>query len=302
MKPRWNRTASAWMTTAVLTVALSACGTPAPTVDSTTAVESPAPSVSEPTAPDTPGTIPAPIQRAPSPSESEVPSSAPAAPSPSPEPSVAPSTSPPAEPRPEAAGLSDPSSVTVVVNKRRPLNPIDYFPSGLVLPAVPLAVQEPNALLRGDTAAAVEELFEAAANDGVGLTMVSGYRSYQDQVSTYEHWVAQRGGNTAEADRISARAGFSEHQTGLAFDVGQSDGACTLSSCFADTAAGQWMTANAHRFGFIQRYPSGAEGITGFSGESWHYRYVGVDVAEAMRDEGVATLEEYFGLPPAPGY
>ena len=64
----------------------------------------------------------------------------------------------------------------------------------------------------------------------------------------------------------------------------------------------RWMAANAHRFGFILRYPLGAEGITGFSGEAWHYRYVGVELAQAMRKDGVATLEEYFNLPPAPGY
>ena len=302
MTPRGHRTASAWMTTAVLLVALSACGTPAPTVSSTTAAATP-PSVSpEAAATHSPGTIPAPVQRPPSPAGSAVPTSVPA--SPVSEPSVPPTTSPPptSAPTPEAVEYSDPSSVTVVVNKRRPLDPIDYVPSGLVLPAVPLAVQEPNALLRGDTAAAVEELFAAAANDGVGLTIVSGYRSYQDQVSTYEHWVVQNGGDTAAADRISARAGFSEHQTGLAFDVGQADGACTLSPCFADTPAGQWTAANAHRFGFILRSPNGAQEITGFSGEAWHYRYVGKDVAQAMREEGVATLEEYFGLPAAANY
>lgn len=198
--------------------------------------------------------------------------------------------------------MDDPASITVVVNKRRPLDPVDYFPSGLVLPNVPLAVQEANGLLRGETAAAVEDMFAAAQSDGVGLTVVSGYRSYQDQVSTYNHWVAQNGGNTAAADRISARAGHSEHQTGLAFDVGQSDGACTLSPCFADTAAGRWMAANAHRFGFILRYPGNAEHITGFAAESWHYRFVGEETAAAMRASGVATLEEHFGLPPAPGY
>lgn len=297
------------MTTAVLIVALSACGTPPPstdnpsTADVPTAAETPSPSAA-PGASLSTGTIPAPAQRTPAPVETSAAASVPPeSPVATPSPSVtASSPTPVAEAPAEPAELGDPASVTVVVNKRRPLNPVDYFPSGLVLPAVPLAVQEPNALLRGDTAAAVEELFAAAADDGVGLTMVSGYRSYQDQVSTYEHWVAQHGGNTAEADRISARAGFSEHQTGLSFDVGQADGACTLSSCFADTAAGQWMAENAHRFGFILRYPSGAQDITGFSGEAWHYRYVGVDVAQAMRDEGVATLEEYFGLPPAPGY
>ncbi|MFP5313775.1 MAG: M15 family metallopeptidase [Actinomycetes bacterium] len=301
---------SFWITTAALLAALSACGTPPPTVEGTPSAVAPVPSASspgptgppEPPATLPPGTIPAPAQRPPG-TPSAAPTTAP--PPPQPEPSAAAASSP-ATPataaRPDSAELSDPASVTVVVNKRRPLDPIDYFPSGLVLPAVPLAVQEPNALLRGDTAAAVQDLSAAAADDGVGLTLVSGYRSYQDQVSTYEHWVAQNGGDTAAADRISARAGFSEHQTGLAFDVGQDDGACTLSPCFADTAAGQWMAANAHRFGFILRYPNGAEGITGFSGEAWHYRYVGVDVAQAMRAEGTATLEEYFGLPAAPGY
>lgn len=318
------------MTTAVLLVALSACGTPPPALDTGTAAatQQPAPADS-PTAatasgaatPDDsePGEIPAPAERTPGSPARSTPAEAAAPPAGTPtitaspsastasatdSPSTAPSSasSGGASRASEPAELGDPSAVTVVVNKRRPLDPIDYSPAGLVLPAVPLAVQEPNALLRSDTAAAVEQLFAAAANDGVGLTLVSGYRSYQDQVSTYEHWVAQHGGDTAAADRISARAGFSEHQTGLAFDIGQSDGACTLSSCFADTAAGRWMAANAHRFGFILRYPNGAQDITGFSGESWHYRYVGVDIAQAMRSTGLPTLEQYFGLPPAPGY
>lgn len=306
MGRRRRRTTWAWITTTALTAALSACGTVPPTADnSTTPPNLPASSVPAPA--DTSGEIPAPAQRAPS---AQTPSA-----EPPPEPTTASTSSPPVleepdqpspstppEPPAEAEELGDPASIAVVVNKQRPLDPIDYFPSGLVLPGVALAVAEPNALLRADTSAAVEELFAAAANDGVGLTLVSGYRSYQDQVSTYEHWVAQHGGNVAEADRISARAGFSEHQTGLAFDVGQADGACTLSSCFADTAAGQWMAANAHEYGFVLRYPDGAQETTGFSGESWHYRYVGTDIASAMRGAGVATLEEFFGLPPAPGY
>ncbi|NJC23117.1 D-alanyl-D-alanine carboxypeptidase [Arthrobacter pigmenti] len=289
------------MTTTALVVVLSACGTPAPTTDGTAPASQPPPS----SAPQTPGEIPAPAQRPPSPAGNSAPPSPAAAPSTTPAvteepPAPAPSTAP--APPPEAEELSDPSSILVVVNKQRPLDPLDFFPSGLVLPAVPLAVAEPNALLRADTSAAVEQLFAAAADDGVGLTLVSGYRSYQDQVATYQHWVAQYGGNAAEADRISARAGYSEHQTGLAFDVGQADGACTLSSCFADTVAGQWMAENAHAFGFILRYPIGAQGVTGFSGEPWHYRYVGLEAAQAMRENGVATLEEFFGLPPAPGY
>lgn len=303
---RWFGSTSALTTTAAVTLALSACGAPAPTVTAATSPEvrpSSSLPVSEPSRP--PGEIPAPAQRTPG----STPSSAPAPPSASPStvpdrPSAeaTPSSSAPASPSTERPELSDPESVLVVVNKRRPLDPIDFSPSGLVLPAVPLAVAEPNALLRADTSAALEDMFAAAADDGVSLTLLSGYRSYQDQVSTYQHWVDQNGGSVEAADRISARAGYSEHQTGLAFDVGQADGACALQTCFASTPGGEWMTANAHRFGFIQRYPDGGETTTGFASESWHYRFVGPDVAGAMKERGITTLEEYAGLPAAPGY
>ncbi len=190
----------------------------------------------------------------------------------------------------------------MVVNKQRALQPVEFAPAELVLPQVSLAANQENALLRPDAAAAVEEMFAAAAVDGIGLTLVSGYRSYAVQVGTYNHWVNQYGGDTAAADNVSARPGFSEHQTGLAFDVGQSDGACTLGSCFADTPAGSWTADNAHRFGFIVRYQQGAQGVTGFFAEPWHLRFVGTETAGDMRDQGIVTLEEYFGLPAAPGY
>lgn len=144
-------------------------------------------------------------------------------------------------------------------------------------------------------------MFSAAQADGVNLTVVSAYRSYADQESTYAYWVSQYG-DAALADTVSARAGFSEHQTGLAVDIGQDDGACTLATCFSNTAAGRWAEANAASFGFIVRYPQGKDATTGFSWEPWHLRYVGTEIAGAMRSAGTATLEEYFGLPAAPGY
>ncbi|WP_434993322.1 M15 family metallopeptidase [Arthrobacter sp. Ld5] len=185
------------------------------------------------------------------------------------------------------------------MNKRRPLTPLDYAPADLRRPDV--ATPTGFDLLRPDAATAVEEMFAAAAADGVDLTMVSGYRSFADQESTYAYWVGQYGG-PAGADTVSARPGYSEHQTGLAFDIAQADGACTLVLCFKDTPAAQWAAGNAAEFGFILRYPLGFHEITGFSAESWHFRYVGRDVALAMKAAGTETLEEHFGLPPAPSY
>lgn len=229
----------------------------------------------------TTGEIPAPAQRAPKPA------------------TPVPASAEPATPAPGANSHTDPARIDVVVNKRRPLSPIDYAPAELRAPEVAIATDK--ALLRPETAAAVEQMFRAAADDGVGLTLVSGYRSYADQEATYSHWVAVYGG-AEQADTVSARPGYSEHQTGLAFDIGATDGTCTLSGCFQDTSAARWAAEHAADFGLLLRYPLGAAEITGFSAESWHFRFVGKDVALAMRSAGILTLEEHFGLPAAPSY
>ncbi|NKX53647.1 M15 family metallopeptidase [Arthrobacter mobilis] len=217
-------------------------------------------------------------------------------------PAPPPEPAPPAtEPVPAPAeGHDNPARLDVVVNKTRPLKPLDYAPADLRLPAVPLGPGGDAAVVRDATAGAVERMFAAAAADGVPMTLLSGFRSYQTQVSTYQHWVNVNG--QAGADRVSARPGYSEHQTGLAVDVGDPDGSCNLSACFGDTAAGQWVARNAHRFGFIVRYQPGQESVTGYAAEPWHLRYVGKDVAADMADRGVEALETYFGLPPAPDY
>lgn len=277
----------------LLALSLPACSAPEPTagVDTGTAVapssepgsapsSEPAPPAGDLPAPA--GSLPAPAQRTPAPAVTGGGAAA--------GPQVPPAA---------ADQHADPGAVGVVVNKRRPLTPLDYAPAELRLPAVATAAE--NALLRPDTAAAVEEMFAAAEGDGVGLVLVSGYRSYASQESTYAYWVGQYG-DPAGADTVSARPGYSEHQTGLAFDIGQSDGACTLVLCFRDTPAAQWAAAHAADFGFILRYPLGFHEITGFSAESWHFRYVGKDVSLAMKAAGTQTLEEHFGLPAAPSY
>jgi len=187
-----------------------------------------------------------------------------------------------------------------VVNKHRPLVPQDFVPADLVQPGVRLAVSGEASLLNSTTAAAAEKMFAAAAAEGVIMTLASGYRSYSTQVATYNGYVASTG--QAAADRASARPGHSEHQTGWSFDIGDGAGACSFQPCFAEQPAAVWAKSNAHKFGFIVRYPWMFHDTTGYFYESWHLRYVGVEAATAMATRGIATLEEYFGLEAAPDY
>ena len=132
------------------------------------------------------------------------------------------------------------------------------------------------------------EMQSAAANDGIWLTIVSGYRSYWYQDQLYWNYVYTRGGQ-AEVDRFSARAGHSEHQTGLSMDLNNA------SRYFAGTPEAQWIEQHCADYGFIVRYPDGKEDVTGFMYEPWHVRYVGKELAGTLTDQGM-TLEEYFGI------
>lgn len=160
-----------------------------------------------------------------------------------------------------------------VINKKNPL-PADYAPG-----------ENPAA-----GAAFINLTSYMQANGfNISATLYSGYRSYQTQANLYSGYVKQYG--QAYADRISARAGFSEHQTGLAFDIKHRNGALVRSGGEAN-----WIATNAHKFGFIVRYQPGKEHITGYMSEPWHLRYVGsVATATAIYNSGL-TLEEYLGV------
>ena len=134
---------------------------------------------------------------------------------------------------------------------------------------------------------ALSLLQKAASESGWSLPLVSGYRSYSYQQELYSGYVARHGKEAA--DRFSAQAGHSEHQTGLAFDVGRID--YNLGS----TPEGIWLQNHCADFGFIIRYPSGKEDITGYRYEPWHIRYVGTEHAKAIMSQGL-TLEEYLGV------
>lgn len=115
----------------------------------------------------------------------------------------------------------------------------------------------------------------------------SGFRSYDTQAGLYQNYVARDG--QAAADRYSARPGYSEHQSGLAFDIIDSSG-----NLLQEPAASQWLLKHAGDYGFVVRYLSGKEDVTGYQHEEWHVRYVGSD-AKAIAKSG-KTLEEYYGF------
>lgn len=199
--------------------------------------------------------------------------------------------------------LTDATSMWVVVNKKRPLNPLKYVPAKLVIPNIPLRgnITGDERYVSATMAPALEAMAHAASAQGVTLNLQSGYRSYDFQVNLFNTYVQQEG--LAQANRESAHPGYSEHQTGLAADLGGvSNPACNVAACFASTTEGEWLAANAYQYGFIVRYPTDKEAVTGYEYEPWHVRYVGVDLATEMHNQGVETLEEFFGLGSAPSY
>ena len=198
--------------------------------------------------------------------------------------------------------VDDPTSIWVIVNKQRPFNPRDYAPNDLVTPAVPLRSNAggPEMKLRREAATALEGMVAAARVDNANLMIASAYRSFTTQTTIYDREVSQFG--QATADTQSARPGHSEHQTGLGVDLEPTSRQCEIEDCFADTVEGKWLAANSSKYGFLLRYTAGKVGITGYRAEPWHFRYIGVELANEMSKQGIITLEEFFGLPAAPGY
>lgn len=157
----------------------------------------------------------------------------------------------------------------IIANKTYSLP--EYFGSG----------EDPQAL------EAFYKMQSDAAAVGLNIYIVSGYRSYDTQRFTYNYFCNERG--QEQADKVSARPGHSEHQTGLAFDIN------STSFAFTDTPEAKWLNDNCNKYGFIIRYPEDKEEITGYSYESWHIRYLGIEKAQEIAKSGL-TLEEYLGI------
>jgi D-alanyl-D-alanine carboxypeptidase len=159
----------------------------------------------------------------------------------------------------------------VLVDKEHSLAQ-DYEPGDLIeLVNSSYLVNRNGLFLRKAAFDSLEEMAAAARKDGITLVASSAYRSYSYQVQVYERNVAQMGKEAA--DRESARAGHSQHQLGLVVDFG------SITDAFAKTPQGVWISANASRFGWSISFPDGYEEITGYRWESWHYRYVGKELA-----------------------
>ena len=184
-------------------------------------------------------------------------------------------------------------SKVLLVNKENPL-PVDYVPENLVVPDVEFnaSVGEEKTYMDKEAAAALEQLFAAGEQDGIRLVGISGYRSYGTQYNLYYRSVYRNGADYANV--YSARAGYSEHQTGLAIDVSSASAGYGLVTSFATTKEGIWLAENCADYGFIVRYPEGKTDITGYAYEPWHIRYVGVRAAKYLLKHEI-TLDEYQG-------
>lgn len=179
---------------------------------------------------------------------------------------------------------ANPAEYTVIVNKKNRINPIIFVPPDLT--------SYNGYLLSAKLLYDLQSLLSASAENGTPIGLTSAYRSYSNQVTTYNYWTSVNGGTSA-ADKISARPGYSEHQTGFAIDF--SYGTCYL-DCFNGSPHYAWLTKNAAKYGFIERYPAGYESVTGYSPESWHWRYVGPKTAMAMEMTGIKTLEQLWDI------
>lgn len=160
----------------------------------------------------------------------------------------------------------------MIVNKSYPV-PSSYNPGGLT----------------SEFNNAFSSMQQAAQADGIGIWVISGFRSYNTQNTLYNNYAARDG--YAAADTYSARPGHSEHQTGLAADIN------VIDDDFGETPEGKWLNDNAWKYGFILRYTKDGVGETGYKYEPWHFRYVGTDLATKLYNNGNwITMENYYGI------
>jgi D-alanyl-D-alanine carboxypeptidase len=179
----------------------------------------------------------------------------------------------------------------ILINKENPidrehkpddLTPIKYYASDR---------SKASRFMREEAAEHFHKLVEDAALEGYELVMTTAYRSYDFQEILWNNYVANEGEEAAA--RFSARPGQSEHQSGLAADVSSPSVNYALTESFESCEEGKWLAENAHRFGFIIRFPKGKESVTGYIYEPWHIRYVGIPIAKEIYSKEI-TLEEYL--------
>ena len=188
--------------------------------------------------------------------------------------------------------IKDPNNYTFKTSKgytAKVINGITYIDGILIANKTYSLPNSYGSGLTKETQKAFNQMDADATALGLNLYISSGYRSYYDQKYIYNNYVKRDG--QANADTYSARAGHSEHQTGLAFDLN------SINDSFTNTPEGKWVHDNCYKYGLILRYPKGKDNITGYMHESWHLRYVGIELATKLYNNGDwITLEEHFGI------
>jgi len=190
------------------------------------------------------------------------------------------------EPYEDVQLVADPGRMTVLVNKHFSL-PADWEPNDFTDTGG-------GHMMREEAAEHFINMREAMRDAGLNLNPVITFRSYERQRNHFNNAVARLG---SSAQGGFAKPGHSEHQTGLAIDVLHKghDGGLMMDMGFENSRQFSWLVENAHEFGFILRYPQGYRQQSGFMFEPWHWRYVGIPVATAMYDDGIALYEEFYG-------
>lgn len=182
---------------------------------------------------------------------------------------------------------TDLSKDNLMINNKTYKLPSDYEAEDLV--EVSNWYAYGNQKLRQEAYDKFKQMFNAAKEENITIIINSAYRSYEAQEKLYNNYIRDYGKEYTEA--YAARAGHSEHQTGLTVDVttyGVAD-----ADNFDKTEVFEWLQNHAHEYGFILRYPKDKEYLTGYSYESWHYRYVGVEAATIIHDSDI-TFDEYY--------
>lgn len=190
--------------------------------------------------------------------------------------------------------LNKHKSIYYLVNKKNYF-PGDYIPQNLIIPNVKFPFKEnlEKKYMRKEAALALEKLFDEAKKQNLDIYAISGYRSYKRQESLYKNYVKRDG--KEKADKYSAVAGSSEHQSGLVMDISNRESKFDLLQSFGNTKEGKWVKENAHKYGFIIRYAKEKENITKYMFEPWHLRYLGEEVATFIYENNLA-YEEFFDL------
>ena len=177
------------------------------------------------------------------------------------------------------------AKLLIVINKKHPVSS-DYNPNN----GATTGNNPDGSGLTAEANNAKNQLIDAMQAKGFPIAdNISGFRYYGYQKTLYDNYVSQSG--QVWADKYSARPGYSEHQSGLAFDLVGSNGTLPTS-----TKMYNWLQKNAYKYGLIVRYPKGKAKVTGYEQEQWHMRYIGIKYAKQMHKYGIKTLEEFTGI------